>query len=46
LELVKLADLNALTHPGIVEFLDDLCPCGENHTQEAVRKLRTRKPKH
>jgi hypothetical protein len=43
--LLKLAtslDLSDLTHDGIVEFLDDLCPCGKRHTADAIRKLRKR----
>lgn len=24
---------------GIVEFLDDVCPCGKTHSHEALRKL-------
>src|SRR5262249_18729108 len=42
LKIAALADLNDLSHQGIVEFLDDLCPCGERHTAEAIRKLRKR----
>jgi hypothetical protein len=36
---VKVSDLH---HPGIAELLDDLCPCGERHKPEAIRKLRKR----
>jgi hypothetical protein len=42
LEIAESLDLNDLTHEGIVEFLDDLCPCGKIHKQDAVRKLRMR----
>ena len=43
--LLKIADsldLSDLTHEGIVEFLDDLCPCRKKHTAGAIRKLRQR----
>lgn len=42
LEISDLLDLSDLTHTGIVEFLDDLCPCGKRHTVDAIRKLRKR----
>lgn len=42
LEIVDLLHLSDLTHEGIVEFLDDLCPCGKRHTADAIRKLRKR----
>ena len=42
LELATSLDLSDLTHDGIVEFLDDLCPCGKRHTADAIRKLRKR----
>jgi hypothetical protein len=42
LEIVDVLDLGDLTHEGIVEFLDDLCPCRKRHTQDAIRKLRKR----
>jgi hypothetical protein len=42
LELVDFLHLNDLTHEGIVEFLDDLCPCRRRHTPDAIRKLRKR----
>jgi hypothetical protein len=38
-DLVKIADL---THRGIAEFLDDLCPCGKSHRMDAIRKIRKR----
>ena len=34
--------INKLTHAGIAEFLDDLCPCGKKHKAETIRKLRKR----
>jgi hypothetical protein len=43
--LLKIADvvgMDDLTHEGMVEFLDDLCPCGEKHKAETIRKLRKR----
>jgi hypothetical protein len=42
LEIADAVDLKELTHQGIVEFLDDLCPCGKRHKAEAIRKLRKR----
>jgi len=43
LDIAALAELNELTHQGLAEFLDDVCPCGERHSAEAIRKLRTRR---
>lgn len=42
LDLADLLRLSDLTHEGIVEFLDDLCPCRKRHTADAIRKLRKR----
>ena len=42
LELASWIGISDLTHSGILEFLDDLCPCGKQHTPESIRKLRTR----
>jgi hypothetical protein len=42
LEIAALVQLNDLTHQGLVEFFDDVCPCGEKHNAEAIRKLRKR----
>jgi hypothetical protein len=42
LELAGVVRLDDLTHKGIVEFLDDLCPCGQRHQLDATRKLRKR----
>jgi hypothetical protein len=42
LELAKSLHISDLTHEGIVEFLDDLCPCHKRHTADAIRKLRGR----
>jgi hypothetical protein len=42
LEIVKVAGINDLKDEGILEFLDDLCPCGEVHERDAIRKLRKR----
>ena len=42
LEIASLAQLSDLTHEGIAEFLDDLCPCGKTHKPDAIRKLRVR----
>jgi hypothetical protein len=43
LEIADLLHLNDLTHDGLVEFLDDLCPCGKRHKRDALRKLRQRR---
>jgi hypothetical protein len=42
LELADQLGLSELTHAGILEFLNDLCPCNNRHTIEAIRKLRKR----
>jgi len=42
LEIAKLAGRGDLNLEGIVEFLDDICPCGKGHRQDAIRKLRVR----
>jgi hypothetical protein len=42
LELADQLGLGQLTHAGILEFLNDLCPCKSRHTIEAIRKLRKR----
>jgi hypothetical protein len=42
LEIADATGVSDLTHEGVVEFLDDLCPCGEEHQSGAVRKLRKR----
>ena len=42
LEIAKLAGLAYLKDEGILEFLDDLCPCGKSHRPDAIRKLRKR----
>jgi hypothetical protein len=39
LDIVKLLKLNDLTSEGLVDFFDDLCPCGKKHHAEAIRKL-------
>lgn len=43
LEIADLLLLSELTHEGLVEFLDDLCPCGKRHKPDAIRKLRQRR---
>jgi len=43
-EIANLSGLNELEDDGILEFLEDLCPCGKLHTIEAVRKFRKRWP--
>lgn len=42
LTLAESLQISDLKHDGIVEFLDDLCPCGKRHTADAIRKLRKR----
>jgi hypothetical protein len=42
LELANQIGISDLTHSGILEFLNDLCPCGKKHTFESIRKLRER----
>lgn len=42
LEIANCAKLSDLTNAGIAEFLDDVCPCGKQHTSDAVRKVRKR----
>lgn len=42
LEIANVTELSDLTHEGIKEFLDDLCPCGKKHEAEAIGKLRKR----
>jgi hypothetical protein len=42
LKIAKRVGINDISHEGIAEFLDDLCPCGKKHEAEAIRKLRKR----
>jgi hypothetical protein len=42
LDLAESLHISDLKHEGIVEFLDDLCPCRKRHTADAIRKLRKR----
>ena len=42
LEIANSLDLSDLKHVGILEFFDDLCPCGKAHQPDAIRKLRKR----
>jgi hypothetical protein len=43
LDIADSAHLRDLTPEGIVEFFDDVCPCGVKHRQDAIRKLRKRR---
>jgi hypothetical protein len=43
LAIVDSEHLRGLTLDGIVEFFDDVCPCGKKHQPDALRKLRKRK---
>lgn len=43
--LAASEELGDLSAQGIVEFLDDVCPCGERHEPDAIRKLKKRLPK-
>jgi hypothetical protein len=41
--LLEIAEQLIIEEPdGIVEFLDDVCPCGKTHSHEALRKLMDR----
>jgi hypothetical protein len=42
LEIANLSGLNDLSDSGIIEFLQDLCPCGKVHQPDAIRKFRKR----
>ena len=42
LTLVDSPHLRDLTLRGVVEFIDDLCPCGKRHNLDAIRKLKRR----
>lgn len=42
LETAELSGLAYLKNEGILEFIDDLCPCGKLHSPDAIRKLRKR----
>jgi hypothetical protein len=42
LEIADLLGVSDMKHEGILEFLDDLCPCGKMHRPDAIRKLRKR----
>jgi hypothetical protein len=43
LGIVDSQHLCDLTQAGIVEFFDDVCPCGVKHRPDAIRKLRKRR---
>jgi hypothetical protein len=42
LEIADSQHLVGLTLGGMVEFFDDVCPCGDKHHPDAIRKLRKR----
>jgi len=42
LQIAESRHLRDLTQQGIVEFFDDVCPCGVKHSPDAIRKLRKR----
>lgn len=42
LEIADLLD-RKWRHEGLVEFLEDLCPCHKRHSLDAIRKLRQRR---
>jgi hypothetical protein len=42
LQLASLLEISNMKHEGILEFLEDLCPCGKEHRPDAIRKLRKR----
>lgn len=39
LDIAILLKLNDLTSEGLAEFFDDLCPCGEKHHGDTIRRL-------
>jgi hypothetical protein len=41
-EIAGLLSIEDLTDSGIAGFLNHLCPCGEKHQADAIRKLRQR----
>lgn len=43
LALTESKHLSGLTLEGVVEFFDDICPCGQKHTADAIRKLQKRR---
>jgi len=43
LKFGELAGVGDLTPEGMVEFFDDVCPCGEKHKNDAIRKLKKRR---
>jgi hypothetical protein len=45
LEIVASEHLCDLSLEGVVEFFDDVCPCGKKHQPDAIRKLRKRRGK-
>jgi len=42
LSLAESRHLGGFTLEGVVEFLNDMCPCGKKHNEDAIRKLRKR----
>lgn len=42
LEVADSKHLRDLSLEGVVEFFDDVCPCGHEHRPDAIRKLRKR----
>jgi hypothetical protein len=42
LEIAYAQGITEQTYEGILEFLDDLCPCGKKHKPDAIRKLKGR----
>jgi hypothetical protein len=43
LELTELMGVNDLKPDGLLEFFEDMCPCREKHTTDAIRKLAKRR---
>ena len=39
LGIAESLELDHLIKEGLVEFFDDICPCGKKHNAEAIRKL-------
>ena len=42
LEIVYSEHLTGMVQEGIVEFFNDVCPCGGDHKEDALRKLAKR----
>lgn len=43
LELLQSKHLRDLSLEGVIEFFEDVCPCGDKHKPDAIRKIAGRK---